>query len=85
MADKYYDELVEVMIPRRLAIKLKNILAKNPDADVVGVVRCKDCKHAKAVMHRGEEMPGIFKCTYLKANTTMFDIDFCRHGKRDEK
>lgn len=37
MADKYYDELVEVSMPRRLAIKLKNILAKNPDADVAEV------------------------------------------------
>ena len=36
MAD-YYDELVEVKIPRRLAIKLKSILSKNPDADVVEV------------------------------------------------
>lgn len=33
MAD-YYDELVDVKIPRRLAIKLKSILSKNPDADV---------------------------------------------------
>ncbi len=41
--DKYYDELVEVSMPRRLAIKLKAILAKNPTADFEGVVRCKDC------------------------------------------
>ena len=43
--DKYYDEFVEVQIPRKIAIKLKHILAQNPDADVEDVVRCKDCKY----------------------------------------
>ena len=33
--DKYYDELVEVTMPRKYAIKLKAILSQNPDADVV--------------------------------------------------
>lgn len=35
--DKYYDELVEVKMPRKYAIKLKAILSRNPDADVVEV------------------------------------------------
>lgn len=43
---------------------------------------CKDCKYAKLVIHRGEEMPHILECTYLKPNTTLFDIDFCRYGER---
>ena len=30
----YYDESVEVKIPRRLAIKLQYILSKNPKADI---------------------------------------------------
>lgn len=51
-------------------------------ANFVEVVRCKDCIYAKAVIHRGEEMLDIFKCTYLKPNTTLFDIDFCRYGER---
>ena len=51
-------------------------------ADVVEVVRCKDCIHAKPFMHRGEIMEDIYRCSYLKPNTNMFDIDYCRYGKR---
>ena len=32
--DNYYDELVEVTMPRKYAIKLKAILSRDPDADV---------------------------------------------------
>ena len=37
----HYNELVEVLLPRRIAICVKDILAKNPTADVVEV------KHGK--------------------------------------
>lgn len=54
-------------------------------SDVVEVVRCRDCKHAREVRHRGEVMEGIYRCSYLKPNTDMFDIDYCRYGKRREE
>ena len=47
--DKYYDELIEVTVPRRLAIKLKAILSQNPDADIEDVVRCYECNHLKII------------------------------------
>ena len=37
--DNYYDELVEVTMPRKYAIKLKAILSRNPYADVEEVKR----------------------------------------------
>ncbi len=39
--DKYYDEIVEVKMPRKYALKLKAILSRNPDADV------EEVKHGK--------------------------------------
>ena len=39
--DKYYDEFVEVAMPRKYAIKLKAILSRNPDADI------EEVKHGK--------------------------------------
>lgn len=54
-------------------------------ADVVEVVRCKDCIHAREFKHRGEVIEGIYRCSYLKPNTNMFDVDYCRYGKRRDK
>lgn len=50
----YYNQPVEVTIPRRLAIKLKHILAQNPDADVEDVVRCEKCKY---LQHTNNHIP----------------------------
>lgn len=52
--------------------------------DMQEVVRCKDCKYAREVRHDGVEFDDIFKCTYFKPNTAMFDIDYCRYGERKE-
>ena len=78
------DRLIEIIknAPRNTKAfndQYADYLLKN---DVEPVVRCRDCKYAKKVIHRGEEMPDIFRCTYLRPNTTLFDIDFCRYGKR---
>jgi hypothetical protein len=54
-------------------------------ADVVAVVRCKDCIHAREVKHRGEVIEGIYRCSYIKMSTNLFDIDYCRYGKRREE
>ncbi len=63
---------------------VKRVLMQAPTIDAVEVVRCRDCKHAREVRHRGEVMEGIYRCSYLKPNTDMFDIDYCRYGKRRE-
>lgn len=55
---------------------------RQPTADVVAVVRCKDCIHAREVKHRGEVIEGIYRCSYIKMSTNLFDIDYCRYGKR---
>lgn len=55
--DNYYDEPVEVTMPRRLAIKLKHILSKNPDADVEGVEHGKWLKNNTECSVCGELNP----------------------------
>lgn len=62
----------------------RKLMVDAPAVDVVEVVRCKDCRYAKPVTHRGEVMEDIFKCTYIKMSTNLFDIDYCRYGKRKE-
>ena len=62
---------------------LKEVLEDTPNADVVRVVRCKNCRYAK----KSKVVFGIpdYKC--LKTNTTCLDADdFCSYGERkDEK
>lgn len=54
---------------------IENLIQKQPAADVVEVVRCKDCKHYVANY-----------CTRdIRGRTNMFymsDNDFCSYGKR---
>ena len=45
--------------------------------DVVGVVRCKDCKY-----FRKEDDCRIARCMIHR--TLMFDIDFCSSGERKD-
>ena len=55
------------------------------DKDIVGVVRCKDCKQAK-------ELPsGLFRCKLHSVYTAFYDSvfnvkadDFCSYGERKE-
>lgn len=51
-------------------------------ADFAEVVRCKDCIHARQVKHRGEVVEWSYRCSYLKPNTNMWDVDYCRYGER---
>lgn len=63
---------------------LANELEDFPAADVAPVVRCKDCRYAKPVIRKDEKIEDVFRCVYLKPNTYMFDIDYCRYGKRKD-
>lgn len=60
---------------------------RQPTADVVEVVRCKDCKHWK----KGDFMVGNdlknmeFGGGCLFVNSARFESDFCSYGERKEK
>jgi hypothetical protein len=54
--------------------KAKQALASVPAADVVPVVRCKDCENAQ------NECGGMIICRVYKH--IMFLHDFCSYGKR---
>jgi hypothetical protein len=83
MADKYYDELVEVSMPRRLAIKLKNILAKNPDADIAEV------KHGHWIkVGKTEGRANILQCSVCgKVRRGIAKTPYCKDcgAKMDER
>lgn len=65
--DKYYDELVEVKMPRKYAIKLKAILSRNPDADVVEV------KHGEWIEKEGAYGDIYYDCSNCKNDWTTID------------
>lgn len=56
--------------------KAKQALASVPAADVVPVVRCKDCENAQ------NECGGMIICRVYKH--IMWLQDFCSHGKRKD-
>ena len=62
-------------------VSLKEVLDDTPPADVVTVVRCKDCKYAK-------KSKTVFKITdylCLKTNITCLDAnDYCSYGERKD-
>ena len=71
---------------RKLAIKLKHILAQNPDADVEEVVRCKDCKHLKTNISN-ELYCKVWgdKCgDYCDFDADTEPDNYCGYGERKE-
>lgn len=67
----------------------KNIMDL-PFADVVPVVRCKDCKHVYCRIYHGWQEP-IYTCTHLRSRwNTDNDLEvnpdgFCSYGERREE
>lgn len=59
-----------------------------PTADVVEVVRCKDCKHSRLItsppdVHLADE--GNIECRLIGLNEVMKPTDFCSYGEmRDD-
>lgn len=51
------------------------------DADVVEVVRCKDCKYNYGLTHGGEFNPDDIVCTYFDTDGMRY-CDFCSYGER---
>ena len=58
-------------------------------ADVVPVVRCKDCKHVYCRTYHGRQEP-IYTCTHLRSRWNINNDlevnpdDFCSYGERKE-
>ena len=79
------DELLNRM-PDDLPYKasVKRVLMQAPTADVVEVVRCKDCKHLEVINSREV----YAKCRMTDLEFKPFDIDtrkhFCSYGERRE-
>lgn len=59
--------------------KIQMLISEAPTADVVEVVRCKDCIHNDQCKHR------VVMWVEDPINTWHKDIDFCSYGERKEK
>lgn len=58
-----------------------------PTVDVVEVVRCKDCRHAREMNHREKQLylEGCVMCSQVDINgeqNPMLPDDFCSYGER---
>ena len=70
------------MLPDDLPYKasVKRVLMQAPTADVVEVVRCKDCKHC-TLTEEGEYNPEDIVCDYFMTDGMQAN-DFCSYGER---
>ena len=75
MLDKTTTQTVE------LGERLKMLEDKLEKGELEYVTRCKNCEYAQLVIHKGIKLD-IYKCTLLKPNTNLFDVDFCRYAKK---
>ena len=66
----FYDHLDDYNI-----ISAMNAIEEMPTADVVEVVRCKDCKYYR-------KMYKLCSCRSDKFNVYLNDNDFCSYGER---
>ena len=75
------DELLNRLpddLPYRASVK--RVLMQAPTADVVEVVRCKDCKHC-TLTEEGEHAHDDIVCDYFMTDG-MLDNDYCSYGER---
>ncbi len=81
-ADKVYEmAIIHEDFKQSIAdlVSLKEVLDDTPTADVVTVVRCKDCEYAK----KSKSVLAIPDYWCLKMDITCLDADdFCSYGKR---
>ena len=74
---EYYHQRTETQ--RRA---LEDAVSRVPDADVVEVVRCKDCKWYDISSPYGTVIPDAYHC---KVNDRFYDSEhFCGYGERRE-
>lgn len=62
-----------------------SLILEAPAADVVEVVRCKDCRHRKEELNINDELELMCGFNYgLRVRGTVSPDDFCSFGKRKE-
>ena len=71
----------EDMVTQKMVTKMRGLIDKLPTADVVEVVRCKNCKYFcpyEGEEHKGDcaELVGLESCVY--------EDDFCSYGERKD-
>jgi hypothetical protein len=83
-ADKipYYLDTSENAPMEGRRVAFKSDIDKIPTADVVEVVRCKDCKHC-TLTEDGEYNPEDIVCGYFMTDG-MNSTDFCSYGERKD-
>ena len=64
--------------------RLKMLEDKLISGELEYVTRCKNCEYAQPIVHNGMNLD-IYKCTLLKPNTDLFDVDYCRYAKKKDK
>ena len=82
----------EVQTLAKITLKLKDIepiIIERHTADVVEVVKCKDCKHSKykpiiGKLEEGEQ-PELLYCTMFVNGQHIYEDDYCSYGERKEK
>lgn len=73
----------------RMLYEIQDTIESLEPADVVPVVRCKDCKHVHCRIYHGWQEP-IYTCTHLRSRwNTDNDLEvnpdgFCSYGERKE-
>lgn len=85
-ADKFIDwlDVGHLRPPYELCFSngdVKDMIDQRPTADVVEVVRCKDCIHHKEQKRRNGI--AIYECDFISG--LFLDDDFCSRGERKEQ
>ena len=66
-------------------IDVSNALYEAPAADVVEVVRCKDCRHYHRYTDRHTNEPSHWgRCTDIHMDIDLTENDFCCYGERKQ-
>ena len=92
--NKLMNEFIEFVAPSNLDYSIPiptwndavSLLGSAPDADVVEVVRCKDCKHFAefgSLLKIYTEYDG--QCKKANRDVVMNFTDFCSYGERREE
>lgn len=81
---------IEIAIPYATMTDAKGQIADTPAADVVPVVRCKDCKYSRPLNKSEKErfVEGVLMCTNSEVSeygiTDVWDTHFCSYGERKD-
>ena len=80
-ADKYKQDLIQLGFLPALVVR---VLDKQPTADVVEVVRCRDCKYCYYY-----DVPKLYECEYHGSSDDAVEYvqptHYCSYGERREE